>query len=36
MSSLVYVLPFFGFVGLVYMFILQNWVTKQEDRKSVV
>ncbi|HRI61050.1 MAG TPA: sodium/proton-translocating pyrophosphatase, partial [Saprospiraceae bacterium] len=30
MSSLVYVLPFFGFVGLVYMFILQNWVTKQD------
>jgi K(+)-stimulated pyrophosphate-energized sodium pump len=30
MSSLVYVLPFFGFVGLVYMFVLQNWVTKQD------
>ena len=30
MESLVYVLPFFGFVGLVYMFILQNWVTKQD------
>jgi K(+)-stimulated pyrophosphate-energized sodium pump len=30
MESLVYVLPFFGFVGLLYMFILQNWVTKQD------
>lgn len=30
MSSLVYALPFFGFIGLVYMFILQNWVTKQD------
>lgn len=30
MSSLVYALPLFGFVGLVYMFILQNWVTKQD------
>ncbi|MBX2890582.1 MAG: sodium-translocating pyrophosphatase [Saprospiraceae bacterium] len=30
MESLVYILPFFGFIGLVYMFILQNWVTKQD------
>lgn len=30
MSSLVYLLPFFGFAGLLYMFILQNWVTKQD------
>lgn len=30
MSSLVYVLPFFGFIGLVYMFVLQNWVDKQD------
>ncbi len=30
MSSLVYLLPIFGVVGLVYMFILQKWVTKQD------
>ena len=30
MSSLVYILPFFGVVGLVYMFVLQSWVTKQD------
>ena len=30
MSSLVYLLPIFGVVGLIYMFILQGWVTKQD------
>jgi K(+)-stimulated pyrophosphate-energized sodium pump len=30
MSSIVYILPFFGFVGLIYMFILQTWVNKQD------
>ncbi len=30
MSSLVYLLPLFGVVGLLYMFILQAWVTKQD------
>ncbi|MDO8368345.1 MAG: sodium-translocating pyrophosphatase [Saprospiraceae bacterium] len=30
MSSLVYLLPIFGVVGLVYMFFLQKWVTKQD------
>ncbi len=30
MSSLIYVLPFFGVVGLIYMFLLQGWVTKQD------
>lgn len=30
MSSLIYILPFFGVIGLVYMFILQGWVTKQD------
>ncbi|MBP6826500.1 MAG: sodium-translocating pyrophosphatase [Saprospiraceae bacterium] len=30
MSSLVYLLPLFGVVGLLYMFILQSWVTKQD------
>lgn len=30
MSSLVYLLPLFGVVGLLYMVVLQNWVTKQD------
>jgi K(+)-stimulated pyrophosphate-energized sodium pump len=30
MSSLLYLSPFFGVVGLVYMFILQQWVIKQD------
>jgi K(+)-stimulated pyrophosphate-energized sodium pump len=30
MSSLIYVLPFFGVVGLLYMLLLQGWVTKQD------
>ncbi|MDX1912788.1 MAG: sodium/proton-translocating pyrophosphatase, partial [Saprospiraceae bacterium] len=30
MSSLVYLLPIFGVVGLVYMFFLQKWVAKQD------
>jgi len=30
MSSLVYFLPIFGVVGLVYMFFLQKWVVKQD------
>ena len=31
MSSLVYLLPLFGVAGLIYMAILQAWVTKQDD-----
>lgn len=30
MSSLVYLLPLFGVVGLLYMLVLQSWVTKQD------
>jgi len=30
MDSLIYVIPLFGVVGLVYMFVLQNWVNKQD------
>jgi K(+)-stimulated pyrophosphate-energized sodium pump len=30
MSNLVYILPLFGIVGLLYMVILQNWVVKQD------
>ena len=30
MSSLLYILPFFGVIGLLYMLILQGWVTKQD------
>jgi K(+)-stimulated pyrophosphate-energized sodium pump len=30
MSSLVYILPLFGVIGLVYMFVLQGWVNKQD------
>ncbi len=30
MSHLVYYLPFFGVIGLIYMFILQAWVKKQD------
>ena len=30
MSSLVYFLPIFGVIGLIYMFFLQKWVTKQD------
>jgi len=30
MSSLVYVLPLFGIVGLLYMTVLQGWVKKQD------
>jgi K(+)-stimulated pyrophosphate-energized sodium pump len=30
MSNLLYILPVFGLVALAYMFILQNWVTKQD------
>ncbi len=30
MSNLVYILPLFGIVGLIYMVVLQNWVTKQD------
>lgn len=30
MSSLVYFLPIFGVIGLVYMFFLQKWVTRQD------
>ena len=31
MSSLVYILPLFGVAGLIYMLILQNWVSKQDS-----
>jgi K(+)-stimulated pyrophosphate-energized sodium pump len=34
MSSLVYFLPIFGVIGLVYMFFLQKWVTKQDAGDS--
>ena len=30
MSSLVYLLPLFGVIGLLYMAVLQSWVTKQD------
>lgn len=30
MSSLIYILPFFGVVGLLYMAVLQGWVSKQD------
>lgn len=30
MSSLVYILPLFGVVALIYMFVLQSWVSKQD------
>ncbi len=30
MDSLIYLIPLFGVVGLVYMFVLQNWVNKQD------
>lgn len=30
MSSIVYLLPLFGVVGLLYMVVLQNWVVKQD------
>ncbi|HND86871.1 MAG TPA: sodium-translocating pyrophosphatase [Saprospiraceae bacterium] len=30
MSSLVYILPLFGVIGLVYMFVLQGWVSRQD------
>ena len=31
MESLVYFLPLFGVVGLLYMFILRSWVAKQDS-----
>jgi K(+)-stimulated pyrophosphate-energized sodium pump len=34
MDSLIYLLPLFGIVGLLYMLILQNWVTKQDAGDS--
>jgi K(+)-stimulated pyrophosphate-energized sodium pump len=34
MSSLVYFLPIFGVIGLIYMFFLQNWVVKQDAGDS--
>ncbi|MGI9158235.1 MAG: sodium-translocating pyrophosphatase [Saprospiraceae bacterium] len=34
MDSLSYLLPLFGIVGLVYLLILQNWVTKQDAGDS--
>ncbi|MCC7464992.1 MAG: sodium-translocating pyrophosphatase, partial [Saprospiraceae bacterium] len=39
MESLVYLLPIFGVVGLVYMFFLQKWVSKQDagdDKMQVI
>jgi len=39
MSSLVYLLPLFGVVGLLYMIVLQKWVTKQDagdDKMSTI
>jgi K(+)-stimulated pyrophosphate-energized sodium pump len=30
MNSLIYIIPFFGLVGLLYMIVLQGWVTKQD------
>jgi K(+)-stimulated pyrophosphate-energized sodium pump len=30
MDNLIYILPLFGVVGLIYMAYLQNWVTKQD------
>jgi K(+)-stimulated pyrophosphate-energized sodium pump len=34
MSSLVYLLPLFGLVGLLYMIVLQGWVTRQDAGDS--
>jgi K(+)-stimulated pyrophosphate-energized sodium pump len=34
MNSLVYFLPIFGVIGLVYMFFLQKRVTKQDARRQ--
>ena len=31
MSSMLYILPIFGVIGLLYMFILQSWVNKQDS-----
>ncbi|MEO6037977.1 MAG: sodium-translocating pyrophosphatase, partial [Saprospiraceae bacterium] len=30
MDSLIYLIPLFGVIGLVYMFVLQSWVNKQD------
>ena len=30
MDSLIYLIPLFGVVGLVYMFVLSNWVNRQD------
>jgi K(+)-stimulated pyrophosphate-energized sodium pump len=34
MDALIYLLPLFGVVGLLYMIVLQNWVTKQDAGDS--
>ncbi len=36
MDTLIYVLPIFGVIGLVYMFYLYGWVTKQPDGNEVM
>jgi len=33
-NNLIYILPFFGIVGLVYMFFLSSWVKKQDAGDS--
>ena len=30
MENLIYLVPMFGIVGLIYMFVLRNWVLKQD------
>lgn len=34
MESLVYILPVFGIIGLIYMFYLSSWVSKQDGGDS--
>ncbi len=36
MDSLLYLIPLFGVVGLVYMFVLQNWVSRQDAGDSTM
>ena len=36
MNSLLYLIPLFGVVGLVYMFVLQNWVNRQDAGDSTM
>src|ERR1700744_1862234 len=30
MESIIYILPLFGLVGLIYMLVLRSWVAKQD------